>query len=131
MNTKKNIIPQEDVLLFNQMENKYTSVNEENFFKNMKYKEEYEVTALNDLIVSEYENDDELYIVRECYEEYIIGHGIGTDGAYEMHVMSLSEALSINLKDEGFIDRDITLFEWLRENDYQYVNYNRNHDLER
>ena len=45
--------------------------------------------------------------------------------------MTLSEALAINLKEIGFIDRDITLLEWLRESDYKYVNYNRNHDLER
>ena len=39
----------------------------------MKYKQGYEVTALNNLIVSEYENEDEIYVVRECYEEYV-GH---------------------------------------------------------
>lgn len=131
MNPQKNNLAKEDMLLFESMENNYTSVNEENFFKNMKYKQEYEVTALNDLIVSEYENDDEIYIVRECYEEYIIGKGIGTDGAFEKHVMTLSDALSVNLKQVGFIDRDITLLEWLRENDYAFVNYNRNYDLTR
>lgn len=131
MNTPKNTLTKEDVLLFKNMENNYISVNEENFFKNMKYKQEYEATALNDLLVSEYENEDEIYIVRECYEEYVIGKGIGTDGAFEEHVMTLSEALAINLKDAGLIDRDISLFDWLRESDYKYVNYNRNHDLER
>lgn len=129
MKIPKNNLAKEDILLFESMENNYTSVNEENFFKNMKYKQEYEVTALNDLIVSEYDNGDEIYIVRACYEEYIIGRGIGTDGAFEKHVMTLSDALSINLKQAGFIDRDITLLEWLRGNDYAHVNYNRNYDL--
>lgn len=97
----------------------------------MKYKQEYEVTALNNLIVSEYENEDEIYVVRECYEEYVVGRGIGTDGTFEKHVMTLSEALAINLKDIGLIDGDITLFAWLRQCDYKYVNYNRNYDREK
>ncbi len=130
MNTNKNILAKDDVLLFQRMEKNYTSFNEENFFKNMKYKQEYEVSALNDLLVSEYDNDDEIYVVRECYEEYVVGHGIGTDGAYEEHVMTLSDALSINLKDLG-LDRNITLLDWLRDSDYKYVNYNRNHDFDR
>ncbi|EJW90312.1 hypothetical protein EVA_21581, partial [gut metagenome] len=74
----KNKLADEDVLLFEKMENSYISVNEENFFQKMKHKQEYEVTVLNDLIVSEYENDDEIYVVRECYEEYVVGRGIGT-----------------------------------------------------
>lgn len=131
MTIKKNTLSKKDKILFDEMQGKYFSVNEENFFKNMKYKQEYEVTGLNELLVSEYENSDELYIVRECYEEYVIGRGINTDGAYEEHVMTLSDALSINLKKLGFIDKDITLFQWLRECDYKYVNYNRNYDLMR
>lgn len=49
---KKNRLANEDVLLFDKKENNYISVYEENFFKNMTYKQEYEVTALNNLIVS-------------------------------------------------------------------------------
>ncbi len=129
MNTKKHKLWDADARLFASMKGKYQSVNEENFFKNMQYKQEYEVTALNDLIVSEYENDDEIYIVRMYYEEYVVGHGIDSDGAQEEHVMCLSDALSLNLKDLGFIDRDITLLQWLRERDYDVVNYERNYDL--
>lgn len=127
----KNRLANEDVLLFEKMEKNYTSVNEENFFKHMKYKQENEVSVLNDLIVSEYENEDEIYVVRECYEEYVVGRGVGTDGAFEEHVMTLAEALAINLKEVGLTGRDITLLDWLRECDYKYVNYNRNHDLEK
>lgn len=59
----------------------------------------------------------------------VLGHGIGTDGAYEEHVMNLSEALALNLKQLGYIDRDLTLLEWLRECDYSVVNYERNYDI--
>ena len=129
MNTEKNKLWDVDERLFDSMENHYQSVNEENFFKNIRYKQEYEITGLNDLLISEYENSDEIYMYREWYDEYVVGHGIGTDGAQEEHVMNLSEALNLNLKELGFIDRDLTLFQWLRECDYVCVNYNRNYDL--
>lgn len=131
MKDKRHTLPEEDKALFERMEGNCISANEENFFKNMRYKQENEPTALNDLLVSEYENPDEIYLVREYNEEYVIGHGINTDGAQEEHVMTLSEALALNLKEMGFINRDITLLQWLRECDYEYVNYPRNHDLER
>ena len=111
------------------MKGNYQSKKEENFFMNMKNKEEFQATALNDLLVSEYENPDEIYIVRMYNEEYIVGHGIGTDGANEEHVMCLSQALNLNLKELAFLDRDLTLLNWLRECDYSVVNYERNYDL--
>ncbi len=131
MIVKKHTVPKEDAILFCSMEGRYASSNEENFFKNLQYKEEYEITGLNDLLVSEYENKDEIYLVRMYYEEYLIGQGIGSDGAREEHVLTLSEALALNLKDSGLLNRNRTLLEWLRECDYVCVNYNRNHDLEK
>lgn len=129
METSKRKLWDADYELFASMRDNSLTPNEANFFKNMRFKEEYEPTALNDLLVSEYENPDEIYLVRVDYDEYLVGHGIGTDGAEEVHVMNLSEALAINFKTEGFLDRDITLWQWLREKDYEIVNYERNHDL--
>ena len=127
--TEKHRLRDADLELFSSMEGKYLSANEKNFFQNMRYKQELEVTALNDLIVSEYDNADEIYVVREYYEEYVVGFGIDSNGAHEEHVMCLSEALNLNLKDLGFIQRDLTLLQWLRECDYKVVNYERNYDL--
>lgn len=129
MSSEKNKLWDVDKKLFASMKGNYVSVNEENFFKKIQYKQEYECTLLNDLLVSEYENDDEIYVVREIFEEYVVGHGIGTDGAQEEHVMNLSEALALNLKELGFIDRNLTLWDWLRECDYNVVNYERNYDI--
>lgn len=129
MNTVKHKHWDEDAKLFASMVGHYQSENEENFFKNMQYKQEYEVTALNDLIVSEYENADEIYIVRMYNEEYVVGHGIDTDGAFEEHTMCLSDALTLNLKALGYIERNLTLWDWLRECDYAVVNYERNYDI--
>ena len=131
MKREKHRRSREDSALFESMKGRYVSENEAEFFRKMQHKEEQEITGLNELLVSEYENDDEIYLVREYYEEYLVGHGIGTDGAEEEHVMTLSDALSLNLKELGFIDRDLTLLEWLRESGYRYVNYDRNYDLKR
>ena len=46
----------------------------------------------------------------------------------EQHVMSLSEALEINLLECGFVNRDVSLWEWLRERNYKGVEYNHNFD---
>ena len=61
----------------------------------------------------------------------MVGHGIDSDGEHEEHTMTLAESLMINLKEVGFIDKDITLLDWLRACDYDCVRYNRNYDLTR
>lgn len=127
---KKHKLWDVDERLFAKMHENYVSDNERNFFSIIRHKQEFEITGLNELLVSEYENEDEIYVVREYYEEYVVGQGIGSDGEREVHVMNLSEALALNLKELGFIDRDLTLHEWLRESDYCYVNYQRNWDKE-
>ena len=129
MKTEKHQLSKEDKKLFESMEGNYTTPNEKIFFKNIQYKQEFEVTALNDLLISEYENPDEIYLIRLYFEEYIIGKGIDTEGANEEHVMMLSEVLNLNLKELGFVERDLTLLQWLRECDYECVNYDRNYDL--
>lgn len=122
----KNPLCRDDEQLFNSMEGHYQSDNEELFFKNIKYKQQYEPTLCNDLILSEHTNDDEVYLVRVEYEEYLVGRG-APDDRTEFHVMTLSEALAINLKDLG-CGKDITLFEWLRTRDYEGVRYDGNRD---
>lgn len=129
MNITKHTLLYIDAKLFASMKGHYQSVREENFFKNMQYKEEFEATALNDLIVSEYDNEDEIYIVRMYNEEYLVGHGIDSDGANEIHTMCLSDALKINLKELGLPENNLTLLEWLRKHDYSFVNYERNYDI--
>ena len=59
MNSNKNKLWDVDAKLFASMKGNYVSANEENFFKNIQFKQEYECTLLNDLLVSEYENADE------------------------------------------------------------------------
>ena len=80
-------------------------------------------------IMFEEDNDDHIYIVRCYYEEFIIGHGLKGKYDEEFHVMTLSEALNANLMQLGFLSRDITLLDWLRERDYEGIRYNHNYAL--
>lgn len=124
---KHPLIP-EDAQLFRKMKDHYISNNERIFFEKMQEKEETDFAMSNDLILFEQDNKDSIYLIRCEYEEYIVGHM--TDGKYddEYHAMTLSEALAINLKSLGYINEDLTLFEWLRKNDYAGIQYNHNFD---
>lgn len=124
-----NRLRSEDIELFAKMEGNYQSENEKTFFEKMRYKMECEIAPSNDLIMFEEDNPDQIYILRCVYDEFIVGHG--TDGNYdeEFHVMTLSEALRANLMVLGFLTRDVTLFDWLRERDYKGIRYNHNYAM--
>lgn len=122
--TANNLV-KEDAELFDYMKNHYQSDNEREFFEKIRYKQEYVLTSSHDLILSEQNNEDRLYIVRCEYEEYIVGQEFIAE---EQHVMCLYDALNLNLKKTGLLDKDITLFEWLRQRDYAGVEYGHNYD---
>lgn len=122
---RKNELWEQDNELFERMAKCYQSENEKLFFEKLRYKQENVFTFMNDLILDEDSNDDKLYIVRCEYDEYVVGKS-GFTG--EKHVMCLSSALDINLKEAGFLDKDITLFQWLRNRDYQGVEFDHNYD---
>jgi len=126
----KNELRKEDQELFSKMEGNYISENEKIFFETQRYKEEYVPTGMNDLVMHEDSNEDNIYIVRVDLSEYFIGHG--TYGHYdeEVYVMTLAEALAVNLREAGFIEQDMTLLEWLRARDYAGVEYDHNYDDE-
>jgi hypothetical protein len=105
----------------------YKTQQEKIFFEKLKKKQLYEISTSNDIIVYECENDDTVYVVRVYYDEYIIGIANSTKDDSEVHVLSLSEALNVNLEDLGY-SKDMTLFEWLRQCNYVYAKYNRNLD---
>lgn len=44
------------------------------------------------------------------------------------YVQCLADALNANLKQLGYIDRDVTFLQWLRGRDYDCVRYDRNYD---
>lgn len=46
----------------------------------------------------------------------------------EIHTMNLSEVLAVNLKEAGLLDRDLSLLEWLQEQNFSCVRYNHEND---
>jgi len=111
--------------LFAKMAGSYQSEEEQIFFEKLRFKEENVLTVSHDLILHEDNNEDGIYLVRCEYEEYIVGQEKIME---EQHVMCLAEALSLNLKKVGLLERDVTLFDWLRERNYKGVEYEHNYD---
>lgn len=112
-----------DQILFAQMEGHYQSENERIFFETMKYKEEYELATMNDLLMTEEDNDEDLYFIRIYADEYEIGIG-----ATKNHFLSLAEALAMPLSEIGKTT-ELTFGEWLKQRDYKGINYEGNVDM--
>lgn len=129
MENKKTKLIAEDITLFKDMEGKYVSNEEKEFFERMKFKIESEPAPANDLIMSNLNNDDGIYIVR-CYDyEFRIGCHIGEEYKEEFYAMDFHDALNVNLRESGLIDENLSLLEWLRKRNYKGVEYNHNFDL--
>ena len=112
----------EDERLFADMEGRYISENEKQFFEEMHYKQIYKPVGCVDVIMDESSNEDNVYIDREGFGEYIIGRRCNGEH-YQIHVMCLSEALNTNMTHLG-LENSITLLEWLRMRDYNNISYN-------
>ena len=129
MENKKTGLIAEDEKLFNEMKGHYVSDVEQEFFKRMKIKIESDPAPANDLIMSNRNNNDGIYIVR-CYDyEFRIGCRIDDECKEEFYAMDFHDVLNVNLRECGFIDEDLTLLEWLRKIDYKGIEYNHNFDL--
>lgn len=117
-----------DKQFFKNLGEDFTSVEERTFFDRMRDKIEFEPAPSNDLILSENDNQDGIYIVR-CYDyEFIIGCHVG-EFQKEQYAMNFSDALAVNLKDCGFIEDNLTLLDWLRKRNFAGVQYDHNYDL--
>lgn len=128
MENKKTKLIAEDASLFKDMEGKYVSNEEKEFFERMKFKIESEPAPANDLIMSNRNNDDGIYIVR-CYDyEFRIGCHVGEEYKKEFYAMDFHDALYVNLHECGFINENLSLLEWLRKRNYNGVEYNHNFD---
>lgn len=124
MKEKVNQLCPEDEQLFASMQGHYHSENERIFFETMKFKEEYELAIMNDLLMTEEDNDEDLYFIRIYADEYEIG--IDTT---KNHFQSLAEALAMPLSEIGKTT-ELTFGEWLKQRDYKGINYEGNVDLQ-
>ncbi len=125
MKEKVHLLSQEDILLFRTMAEHYQSENERIFFETMKYKEEYELAFMNDLLLTEDDNEDKLFFIRIYADEYEVGLGPA-----KKHFQSLADALNMSLSEIGFSTNCENFGEWLRQRDYNGINYDRNSDLQ-
>lgn len=124
MKEKVNQLSQEDKQLFAAMADHYQSEEERIFFETMKYKEEYELAPMNDLLLVEADNEDSLYFIRIYADEYEVGLG-----ATKKHFQSLNEALEMSLSNIGMPAEFGSFGEWLRRRNYKGINYNGNINL--
>ena len=118
----------DDIALFERMRGNYQSENEKKFFEELEYKEEFEASFAYDWLIEHDENEDGLYLFRQAYSEYAINRIVNGSYMDEWHFSSLAELLEINLKEYGYLNRNITFWQWLKEQDYSYIRYNRDGD---
>lgn len=124
------ILPKADLELFSRMANNYQSDKEKWFFENIKELEQWDCSIAHDIILSQADNVDNIFLIRINCNEYMYGCDDLKEKRIYHHVMTLSDALNDNLKQLGVLPVDITLFEWLRARNYEGVSFERNLDYE-
>lgn len=102
------------------------SENERNFFIRLREKMQNELAPCKEVHFSEKDNADGIFLLRDGYDEFIVGTEKDDVPNDYIHVMCLSDALLINLKSAGFVDRNITVLDWLRERDYKGAMFDHN-----
>ncbi len=128
--THENELWPEDQALFEKLEGQYLTPEEGNFFEIMHSKMLDENAPWPETLVWEHDNPDHIYLLRQGYDEFMIGRGTNRNEwqRNEVHVMNLSEALNTNLKETGILNQDVTLLDWLRNNNYQFVCFDHTND---
>lgn len=117
---------EEDKTLFSTIGKTCQSDNEKYFFDHLFEMQQWDCCLAGELLISEESNDDRLFMMRINFDEYVIGRD--SEDSSDVHVMNLTNALSLNLKDCGFVSQDITLQTWLKNRDYSCVRYDHNND---
>lgn len=113
---------------FEQAINNACSPNERTFFEKLLYKVVNEVAASNDVLMHDRDNEQGIYILR-ISDDFLIGKKdeSGHDTAMPVEYEGLFTLLSSDM--HRFVNRHITVGQWLRDRDYRGINYNGNNDL--
>lgn len=93
------------------------------FLERIKAKELGEFAPSSDLLVSEFDNADEIFFVRHYFSEFSVGRK-GRKSIYRISFEEISNADLFPL-----LDRSVTLLEWLREQGFTCVGYYGNNAL--
>lgn len=128
--TYENELWPQDEALFSKVEKEDISTSEKHFFQEMHKKMLDENASWPETLVWEHDNSDGLYLLRQGYDEFMLGKGTSREEwqASEIHTMNLSDVLSINLKEAKLLDRDVTFLQWLQEHDFSCVRYDHQND---
>ncbi len=128
--THENELWPQDEAFFSTIEKGSISASEEHFLRKIRSKMLDENAPWPETLVWEHDNSDHLYLLRQGYDEFMLGKGMSPIEwqRTEIHTMNLSDVLAINLKEAGLLDKDLTFLQWLRENNFSCVRYNHEND---
>lgn len=115
----------EDQELFEKMKDNYISDDEKKFFETLHERQETQLAVAGDFYMLPEDNEERIGLMRCEYEEWIL---YVLENKKQIHVMNLSECLNVKLLDLG-IDKNISIFQWLRAINYKGVRYDYNMDL--
>ena len=119
-------LPKEDEQLFKEVFARNLEYEERVFFEKMHDKECGEFAPSADLIISETDNEDQIFLVRYYFNEYKIGK-VGVCLEWPIYGDSLSCILNEDLY--PLLSRHVTLMAWLREQKYECVKYDGNYAI--
>lgn len=116
-------MPEVDIKMFDEVLASELSKEERLFFEQTRAKETGEFAPSADLLLSEDDNEERLFLVRYYFTEWKLGQADGRKLS-TIYCDNLSEMLSANLF--PFINRHLSLLEWLEERNFMGVKYNGN-----
>lgn len=100
---------------------------EREFFEKLLFKILNETAASNDVIMSDKDNEDGLYILRVGTDDFQVGRvGDPNSPSYPYEYAGLFFFLASDL--EPYLHKHITVGEWLKERDYAGIRYDANND---
>ena len=108
---------------FKAMEGKYATENERHFFETMLRKIRTQYTDANETIISYENNEDEIYLYREGYDDFEVGRYSKEVSDSPVFTNGLFGILSVDLG-KDLLSVHITLLDWLRKDDFKCVQYN-------
>lgn len=104
------------------------SANERTFFEKLRFKILHETAASNDVLLNESDNEEGIYILRVGTDDFLIGKDLSKPEEKSVPEEFAGIFLALEQDMYRYLGRHITLWEWLRERDYNGIRYDANND---
>lgn len=101
---------------------------EREFFEKFRYKILNETAASNDVLMHEKDNEEGLYILRVGTDDIMIGKNLSDPNEKTSASEFAGIFLALDQDLFRYLNRHISLREWLRERNYQGIRYDANND---